>query len=345
MAETVQLALTAVIVAVTGGTPRFVVLHDPAASAALGLDFRPLVPINSDLTLPSSRFRPTAHRTLQDGVRDLVEQQTGLLLRYVEQLYTFGDRYRHRSELLGAVRTVAIGYLALVREAPLHGGASTGWMDYYAVFPWEDWRRQRPPSINALILPALDRWIKAGDDHAMRIHRAERAAIAFADGGIAWDTERVLERYELLYEAGMITESKRDRRLLLGAGKVAGVDAGAGDGGDPPELGRPMIGDSRRLLATALARLRGKLKYRPIVFEVLPPMFTLLQLQQVVEALSGQLLHKQNFRRLMIGGGLVEATGTFESQTGGRPAELYRFRREVILERTSAHGSPGAPVP
>ena len=55
--------------------------------------------------------------------------------------------------------------------------------------------------------------------------------------------------------------------------------------------------DHRRVLATALSRLRAKIKYRPVIFELMPPEFTLLQLQNSVEAISGRLLHKQNFRR------------------------------------------------
>ena len=94
-----------------------------------------------------------------------------------------------------------------------------------------------------------------------------------------------------------------------------------------------MAFDHRRILATAMGRLRGKLKYRPVVFELLPPEFTLLDLQKTVEAISGTLLHKQNFRRLVEQGGLVETTGNVSTDTGGRPAKLYRFRREVVLER------------
>jgi hypothetical protein len=52
-----------------------------------------------------------------------------------------------------------------------------------------------------------------------------------------------------------------------------------------------------------------------------------------VEALAGVPLHKQNFRRLVEHGGLVEGTGSFDAKTGGRPAELFRFRREVLRER------------
>jgi hypothetical protein len=99
--------------------------------------------------------------------------------------------------------------------------------------------------------------------------------------------------------------------------------------------------DHRRILATALGRIRGKLKYRPVVFELLPSAFTLFQLQQVVEALAGVRLHKQNLRRLVETGGLVEGTGKFDSRTGGRPAELFRFRRNVLRERPA----PGVGLP
>ena len=64
--------------------------------------------------------------------------------------------------------------------------------------------------------------------------------------------------------------------------------------------------------------------------------FTLLQLQRAVEALAGRRLHKQNFRRLIDQQGLVEETGAVSVETGGRPAKLYRFRREILVERAVA---------
>jgi hypothetical protein len=94
-----------------------------------------------------------------------------------------------------------------------------------------------------------------------------------------------------------------------------------------------MMFDHRRILATAIARLRGKMKYRPVVFELMAPSFTLLELQRTVEAISGIRLHKQNFRRLVEGQGLVEGTGKLSPTSRGRPAELFRFRREVVRER------------
>jgi hypothetical protein len=100
-----------------------------------------------------------------------------------------------------------------------------------------------------------------------------------------------------------------------------------------PPLGIDMVFDHRRILATAMGRLRGKMKYRPVVFELMPPVFTLLELQRTVEALSGVRLHKQNFRRLVEDQGLVEGTGRVSRKTGGRPAEQFRFRREVLRER------------
>ncbi len=154
-----------------------------------------------------------------------------------------------------------------------------------------------------------------------------RVRTTFGLAAARWDEERVLERYELLYEAGLVAEARRDRGLAAEAGVAA--------------LGQPMAFDHRRILATAMSRLRGKLKYRPVVFELMPPTFTLLRLQQTVEALAGMGLHKQNFRRLVEQGGLVEGVGEWERGTGGRPAEQFRFRREVLVERPA----PGVRLP
>ena len=164
----------------------------------------------------------------------------------------------------------------------------------------------------------MQAWIDAAPDDAERASRADRATVVFGLGGVGWDGVRVLERYELAYELGLLDESPT--------------------GLEPPgrtTVGVPMQLDHRRIVATALGRLRGKLTYRPVVFELLPPTFTLLQLQRLVEALSGVRLHKQNFRRLAEGGGLVEGTGQLR-RSGGRPAELFRFRREVLPRASPA---------
>jgi hypothetical protein len=105
----------------------------------------------------------------------------------------------------------------------------------------------------------------------------------------------------------------------------------------------PLSASDMRLVAAGLGRLRAKTRYRPVVFELLPPEFTLFELQRAVEAVLGPTLHKQNFRRLVEGTGLVEPTGDVRNNTGGRPAKTYRFRREVLLERPApgVHVRPG----
>ena len=97
-----------------------------------------------------------------------------------------------------------------------------------------------------------------------------------------------------------------------------------------------MILDHRRILATGIARLRAKIKYHPVVFELMPNTFTLLQLQRCVEALAGRLVHKPNFRRLIEQQELIEETGETSQDTGGRPAKAYRFRAAVREERSVA---------
>ena len=314
MAETVltpiEIGLTAAIVAVEEGEPAILVAGDGGKTEPrAGLPFGP--------------FDPLAHRTFEIGLREWVEAQTGLRVGYVEQLYTFGDRGRHAGPA-DVAHMVSVGYLALTRmesaTALKSGGA--GFEPWYRFFPWEDWRKKRPAILDDIIIPALSEW--AAPPHG-EIGRAlgwrERLRLCFGVGGSPWDEEKVLDRYEMLYEAGLIEEARRDgRAAALARDKL-------------PMLGEPMRFDHRRILATAIARLRAKLKYRPVVFELMPAEFTLTELQHTVEAISGRVLHKQNFRRLVEGTALVEPTGETSTATGGRPAALFRFRREVLSER------------
>ncbi len=299
----VEIGLSAAIVSITDKGPQVLVVRHPSDIDAL----------------PFGPFEPLRHRTLESGLRTWVQEQTRLEFDYAEQLYTFGDRGRH---LLGpgeGPRVVSVGYLALTRATNELKAPDTFWREWYRYFPWEDWRDKKPDSIQDIIVPALKQFVKA--DRALSEQRRSRMRICFGLEGLNWDEERVLERYELLYEAGLVDEAKRDGRLPAGQ-KV-------------PEtpLGISMMFDHRRILATAIARLRGKMKYRPVVFELMPPAFTLSELQRTVEAISGIRLHKQNFRRLVEDQGLVEGTGKFARMARGRPAELFRFRREVLGER------------
>ena len=304
----IVVGLSAVIVAVTEGEPRVLTVQRAEHSLATpeALRAEPAVAGEPWSALPFGPLDPEGDRTLERGLRGWVRRQAGLDLGYVEQLYTFGDRYRDARPRPGAPRVLSVAYLALVREGQVAGAGEARWRDIYEFLPWEDWRVGRPSLISKRIAPALSAWADADKDPATRGQRRERVDITFGLRGSSWDADRVLDRYELLYEAALLS---------------------------PEPFGNSMVLDHRRILATALGRLRGKIRYRPVVFELLPATFTLFQLQRTVESLAGLRLHKQNFRRLVEGGGLVEGTGQIESRTGGRPAELFRFRREVLRER------------
>ncbi|MDX2234863.1 MAG: NAD regulator [Hyphomonadaceae bacterium] len=272
--------------------------------------------------LPFGLFDPAGDRTLELTLRKWVSAQTGFEIGYVEQLYTFGDRGREAPLAADADRVLSIGYLALAPEKAALDEHGADWRDWYRYFPWEDWRAGRPSIIDAEIGPRLKAWAGAHAD------RRDRARLAFALDGAPWNEERTLDRYELLYEARLAPEAARDAARFEGRAEPHLAPTPLA-----PGLGEPMRSDHRRILATAISRLRGKLKYRPVVFELVPARFTLLHLQRVVEAIAGLELHKQNFRRLLERAELVEGTGEMEARTGGRPAELFRFRRELLRER------------
>ncbi len=310
----VEIGLTAAIVSVDGDNPRILVVR-PGNGA-------PGTPV----ALPFGMFEPLRHRTLEIGLRNWVRDQTGLQLGYVEQLYTFGDRGRHARPGDTGPQVVSIGYLALT-GAGAHCGLKHGmWESWYHFFPWEDWRNGRPPIFTDEILPRLTSWAERAepsDAPARPLSRDERLGICFGSEQ-GWDDEKVLDRYELLYEAGLVAEARIDGREAARQWPAL------------PAFGVPMQFDHRRILGTAMSRLRGKIKYRPVIFELMPESFTLFELQRTVEAILGSHLHKQNFRRLIEASGLVEPTGDIHMATGGRPAKAYRFRREAVLERPSA---------
>jgi len=311
--EAVVIGLSAVVVAIRDGEAAVLTVEPQDGVGFPGLPFGPFDP---------------AGRTFELALRAFVTEQTGFRLGYVEQLYTFGDRGRDAPLAdvgAGPARVVSVGYLALTSEAEA-AAAGTAWSPWTRFFPWEDWRGGRPALIDSVVAPGLEAWIAGGGD-------AGRARTLFALDGAAWNEERVLERYELLYEAGLVPEAARDRAL---AGGRAALDTDA-----YPPLGAPMTSDHRRILATGLGRLRGKLKYRPVAFELMAETFTLSALQKTVEAISGLRLHKQNFRRAVERTGLVEPLGRFDVETGGRPAELHRFLRDLA----AAQPALGLPLP
>lgn len=332
----VVVGLNAAIVTVAEDEPRILVVRAGDAARGTGGD-RP--PQGWD-ALPFGAFDPLAHRTMAVGLRAWVHEQTALDLGYVEQLYTFGDRGRHRQPDDTGPHILSVGYLALTRAEEMAEAATAPdsvWREWYRYFPWEDWRRGKPAILDAAIVPLARAWASEGSP-AERTERLDRLKLCFGLGAVAWDEEKVLERYEFLYGAGLVDEAARDRRR--NARRRIGVPETRQT---VPPLGEPMQHDHRRILATAMGRLRAKLKYRPVVFELMPAEFTLTELQRTVEAIMGQRLHKQNFRRLVEKSGLVEGTGRMTTRTGGRPAELFGFRREVLTERAAPGVRIGVP--
>jgi hypothetical protein len=317
----IVIGLSAVIIAVREGQAVALTVrpHDAvtgAPSALAGLPFGP--------------FDPDGHRTFELAVRAFVSEQTRFQLGFVEQLYTFGDKGRDAPLAdvgAGGARVISVGYLALAPQAAPPQAPDSVWTPFWRFFPWEDWRRGRPALIDEVLAPPLRRW-------AVTEERLARARLLFALDGAPWNEERVLERYELLFEAGLAPEAARDRERARGRPAEEPTEFS-------PAFGEPMLSDHRRILATGLGRLRGKLKYRPVAFELMPEEFTLSQLQRTVEAVAGVALHKQNFRRALERTDLVEGLDRLHAETGGRPAELFRFRRELVR----AGPTPGLALP
>ena len=110
-----------------------------------------------------------------------------------------------------------------------------------------------------------------------------------------------------------------------GGAVVIGDDAGA-------QLA--LAFDHARIIGAAVQRIRGKLNYAPIGFELLPERFTLLDLQRIHEAVLGRKLNKDSFRRKMLASGLIEDTHQRQTGTSFRPAALYRFNKQ----EGSSHG-------
>ena len=214
-------------------------------------------------------------------------------------------------------RALTVAYLALVREArPERMRPRRLWHSWYRFFPWEDWRDGKPAVLTPLEgVSACGRRQAAGE--AERRLREERLGLAFAT---SWNEELVLERYELLYEAGA------DRRSAgaISDGRCRRETAGlrAADGGRPPphpgHRDRPAAGQDQ----ISAGRVRADAAS-------LHP----ASIAAHGRGAAGVRLHKQNFRRLVEQQGLVEETGGISATTGGRPARLVRFRREVLLER------------
>lgn len=139
--------------------------------------------------------------------------------------------------------------------------------------------------------------------------------------------------YALVDEARFRAAATGERPVSTGRIRVPW----AGETGGPvkvvDERGRalPLAFDHADIVGMAVKRLRGKLDYAPVGFQLLGDTFTLLELQRVHETVLGRPLNKDSFRRRMLASGQLEATGRAQSGVDHRPAELYRFARRSAV--------------
>jgi hypothetical protein len=283
--------------------------------------------------------------TRETALRELREETAVEEPDYLEPLGSYTQDGRDPRQFAGhpdprtgewvrtGARVATNAYLMLLPE-PAKLTAQEGevtdarWPDIYAYLPWEDLRGDEGRRAAHGVLSALGEWAARGGGDA-----PERIGHAFGSGLREWNEERVAERWRLLTDAGLVAEARRDRW-----GRPLG-DAGEG-------LGREMAFDHRRILADALARLRGKIKYLPAALKALAgDEFTLDELQAACEAISGRPLHRANFRRAVAEARgdrqtrtprIVGGTGKRRPRAAGEPGvapELFRFLPGVVHAR------------
>ena len=138
---------------------------------------------------------------------------------------------------------------------------------------------------------------------------------------------------EQLYTFGTVDRDPRERVVSVAYYSLVKLAAhetkAATDAADAkwfPISQLPKLGfDHANIVSTALARLKGKVQYQPIGFELLPPKFTLSQLQHLYEAVLETDLDKRNFRKKVLGFSLLVALKETRMFGRHRPAQLFRF--------------------
>ena len=141
---------------------------------------------------------------------------------------------------------------------------------------------------------------------------------------------------EQLYTFGAVNRDPRERvvsvayyALVKLAAHATKAATDAADARWFPVSHTPKLAfDHAGILATGLVRLKGKVRYEPIGFELLPPKFTLSQLQHLYEAVLGTTLDKRNFRKKVLSFGLLVPLKETQMAGRHRPAQLFRFDAE-----------------
>ncbi len=199
----------------------------------------------------------------------------------------------------------------------------------------------RDDALHVLLAPADMAWGLPSDSvRAVETvdATARRALAAVAGSGDVW--------LEQLYTFGDVHRAPDQRTISIAHYALVSADVLTGGGTDGarwwPVATLPLLVlDHRRIFDYALARLRNKLEYTTVGFQLLPARFTLSELQRVYEVILGRELDKRNFRRKVELLGIVRPTREQRVTGSGRPAQLYRF---VATEAPETIATP-EPVP
>ena len=197
-------------------------------------------------------------------------------------------------------------------------------------------RRREHPARGAWALPgvfvALDESLDAAADRALATKAGLTGVFTeqlytFGDPRRDPRTRVISVSYYALVEpaglerAAAGADTRLARLSIPWAGETGGPVSALWDDGPPLALAF----DHADILGMAVKRIRGKLEYAPIGFELLPPRFSLRALRLVHEAILGRALNKDSFRRRVLDRGLVVPTGQRDTAVAHRPPELYRF--------------------
>lgn len=178
-------------------------------------------------------------------------------------------------------------------------------------------------------------WALPGGFVRMRESLDEAAARALAE-----ETGLADAYLEQLYTYGEPDRDPRGRivtvayfALIPGESEIApGQKAAEAQWFDVSKLPR-LAFDHANIAAYTLRRLRYKLEYTALGFQLLPEKFTLSELQAAYEVILGETLDKRNFRRRILEAKVIEATRSVRRHAGeGRPARLYRYRPDAVAE-------------
>jgi 8-oxo-dGTP diphosphatase len=185
--------------------------------------------------------------------------------------------------------------------------------------------------------PFAGRWAFPGG--YVHMHETLEAAVRRE---LAEETGVRLAYLEQLYTFGAVKRDPRDRIVSVAYYALVKLSdqriRAATDARDvawfPVSKKPPLAFDHDDILRVALARLKGKVRYQPIGFELLPPKFALSEIQHLYETILGTPLDKRNFRRKILAMDLLRERGEVQRDVAHRAARLYRFDKQRYHELT-----------